>query len=409
MNKGVSDMINKEQLNGVCGCTYISYKAKNQLNIHIPKGSLTELVETLQNSLSDYQIVAVGTYGRYSTKGLFSAVAKVLGVSGDKIEWLTEMMPRHSKSVFAAIMQSIDFSCFALEDYLYSAAVSITSDLEGIFEHSGHMPTVFAIIPKNAPLPIVLRSQAMPNCQFDLQASEKLGYPILNIFELDALLDMQNCLARIKENRGLSIDPDTIPLNDAITYAMIAKSDTAGVFHLDTSRTQQALQKFMPCCFNELMAFIVFNAPKPDKRINDYMNRRRDKQAYPHPILKDILADTYGMIIYHEQTIALLQQISGYNYEEAKHFKRVLIHGKPKDLKLIFETFAAKALENGITEPIINHVLSLLKRYGRAAFPKYHAMTLTKIAYHCAWLKANFSAEFNEIFKDTKTGSKEES
>ncbi|MDD2228099.1 MAG: PHP domain-containing protein [Candidatus Cloacimonetes bacterium] len=398
MNKGVSNIINKEQLNGLCGCTYISYKANNQVNLHIPKGSLAELVETVQNSLSDCQIVAVGTYGRYSTKGLFSAVAKVLGVSFDKIEWLTEMMPRYSESVFAAIMQSIDFSCFALEDYLYSAAVSITADLEGIFEGIGYMPTIFAIIPKNAPLPIVLRSQAIPCCQFDLQALEKLAYPILSIFELDALLDMQNCFARIKENRGLSINSDTIPVNDAITYAMLAKGDTAGVFHLDASCTQQALQKFMPCSFNELMAFIVFNAPQPDKRINDYLNRRRKKQAYPHPILKSILAETYGMLIYHEQTIALLQQIAGYNDEEAKHFKRVLIHGKPKVLKLIFETFAAKALENGNTEPTINHVVSLLKSYGRTAFPKYHAMTLTKIAYHGAWLKVNFSAEFFEVF-----------
>jgi len=409
MNHNVSDILDKVQQCRLLECTYLSYKAKNKVNLHIPSGMLDDLVETVQNGFNDFQIVPVSTYGRYSTKNLFSAVARVLGVSEDKIEWLTDMMPKYSKSVFDAIMQSIDFSCFALENYLYSKAVSITSYLEGVFEYIGYMPTVFAIVPNNAPLPIVPRNQSLPYSQFDIHALEQLGYPILYIFELDALIDMQNCLALIKENRGLSINPDTIPLNDVITYALIAKGETEGVFHLDAKRSRQALQKFIPCCFDELMAFIVLNTVKPDKRFNDYINRRRKMQAYPHPILKSILAETYGMIIYHEQTVDIVQQIAGYTDVEAKQFKRLLIHGKPKAINLILEIFSAKAFEKGIPEPIISHAVSLLRRYGRKAFPMYHAETLTKIAYHSAWLKANFSVEFDETYKDTKTDSKEES
>ncbi|MDD3234848.1 MAG: PHP domain-containing protein, partial [Candidatus Cloacimonetes bacterium] len=409
MNQNVTDILNKEQLITLPECTYISYNATNQINLHIPSGMLDDLVETLHNSFSDFQIVPVSTYGRYSTKNLFSAVARVLGVSADKVEWLTDMMPKYSKSVFDAIMQSIDFSCFALENYLYSKVVSITSYLEGVFEHIGYMPTVFVIVPNNAPLPIVPRKQTIPYSQFDLHALEQLGYPILYIFELDALIDMQNCLALIKENRGLSINQETIPLNDVITYAMIAKGETEGVFHLDANRTRQALLKFVPCCFNELMAFIVLNTKETDKRFNYYITRRKKMQAYPHPILKSILVETYGMIIYHEQTISLVQQLAGYTDEEAIYFKRVLIHGKPKDVKLTFETFTAKALGKGIPEPVINHVKSLLMSYGRIAFPKYHAMTLTKIAYHSAWLKASFSEEFSETYVTNETDSREES
>lgn len=409
MNHNVSDILDKVQLSRLPDCIYKSFKAKNKVNLHIPSGMLGDLVETLHNSFSDFQIVPVSTYSRYSTKNLFSAVARVLGVSADKVEWLTDMMPKYSKSVFDAIMQSIDFSCFALENYLYSKAVSITSYLEGVFEYIGYMPTVFAIVPNNAPLPIVPRNQSLPYSQFDIHALEQLGYPILYIFELDALIDMQNCLALIKENRGLSINPDTIPLNDVITHALIAKGETEGVFHLDAKRSRQALQKFIPCCFDELMAFIVLNTVKPDKRFNDYINRRRKMQAYPHPILKSILTETHGMIIYHEQTISLVQQIAGYTDEEAKCFKRVLIHGKPKELKLIFETFTAKAMENGFTETVVTHVICLFKSYGRMAFPKYLAMTLTKIAYHSAWLKANFNDEFSETDITYKTDSKEES
>lgn len=397
MNHNASDILEKLQQCSLPECNYISYKAKNRINLHIPYGMLDDLVETVQNGFSDFQIVPVSTYGRYSTKNLFSAVARVLGVSEDKIEWLTDMMPKYSKSVFDAIMQSIDFSCFALENYLYSKVVSITSDLEGVFERIGYMPTVFVIVPSNAPLPIVPRNQSIPYNQFDIHALEQLGYPILYIFELEAIIDMQNCLALIKKNRGLSLNPDTIPLNDASTYAMIARGETEGVFHLNANHTRQALQKFKPCCFNELMAFMVLNTIKPDKRLNDYVKRRKNRQEYPHPILRNILAETHGMIIYHEQTNSLLQQIAGYTDAEAIYFKRVLIHGKPKELKLIFETYKAKALENGFTETVVIHVISLFKSYGRMAFPKYHAMTLTKIAYHSAWLKANFNNEFRVV------------
>ena len=409
MNHNISDILDKVQQCRLPECTYLSYKAKNKVNLHIPSGMLDDLVETVQNGFNDFQIVPVSTYGRYSTKNLFSAVARVLGVSEDKIEWLTDMMPKYSKSVFDAIMQSIDFSCFALENYLYSKVVSITSDLEGVFEHIGYMPTVFVVVPRNDPLPIVPRNQTIPYSQFDLHALEQLGYPILYIFELDALIDKQNCLALIKENWGLSINPDTIPLNDVITYAMIAKGETEGVFHLDAKRTRQALQKFVPCCFNDLMAFLVLNIKETDKRLNDYINRRKNRQEYPHPILKSILAETHGMLIYHEQTISLVQQLAGYTVEEAKIFKRILIHGKPKEVRLIHETFTAKALENGFTETVVTQVISLFKRYGRMAFPKYHAMTLTKIAYHSAWFKANFDDEFSETYITYKTDSKEES
>jgi len=408
-NHIVSDILDKVRLSRLPECTYITCKANNKINLHIPSGRLEDLIETLHKSFSDFQIVPVSTYIPYSIKNLFSAVARVLGVSADKIAWLTDMMPKYSKSVFDAIMQSIDFSCFALENYLYSKAVSITSDLEGVFECSGYMPTVFTIVPNNAPLPIVLRNLSIPFSQFDVHALEQLSYPILYIFELDALMDMQNCFALIKDNRGLSINPETIPLNDAITYAMIARGETEGVFHLAANRTRQALQKYVPCCFNDLMAFVVLNNIETDKRLIDYINRRRKKQAHPHPILKSILAETHGMLIYHEQIISLVQQLAGYTDEEAKSFKRILIHGKPKDVKLIFETFTAKALENGFTESVVTHLISLFKSYGRMAFPKYHAMTLTKIAYHSAWLKANFSDEFCETYKVNKADSKEES
>lgn len=409
MNQNVSDIFNKEQLSTLPECTYISYNATNHINLHIPSGLLTDVVETLQNSLNDWQVVHVSAYLCYSAKRLFSAVGKVLGVSAEKTEWLTDMMPIVSKSVIDAIMLSTDFSCFALEDYLYSNVVSITSDLEGIFEHVGYRPTVYALIPKKALLPIMISKHGIPYCQFDTHTLEQLGYPTLNFYELDALSNMQNCLALIKEKRGLTIHPDDITPNDVITYAMIAKGDTASVFHLEVSRTQQALQKYKPCSFNELMAFIVFDSPKPDKRINDYINSRKKKQAYPHPILKGILAETYGMIIYHEQTVDIVQQIAGYNDDEAQHFKRVLVHGKPKAINLMLEIFSAKATEKGIPEQAINHVISLLKRYGRKAFPMYHAETLTKIAYHSAWIKANFSEEYNETYKENKADSKEES
>jgi DNA polymerase-3 subunit alpha len=391
----LSGILDKELLSRLPECTYLSHKAKNKINLHIPSGMLDNVIETLRDNFSNFQIERVSSYQRYSTKNLFIAVAKVLGVSADKVEWLTDMMPKHSKSVIDAIMQSIDFSCFALENYLYSEAVSITSCLGGVFEQMGYMPTVLAMVPNNAPLPIVPSSQSIPCSQFDLHALEQLGYPIFYIFELDALTAMQNCLSLIKENRGQSINRDTIPLNDSSTYAMIARGETEGVFHLDSRRTRDVLQKFKPCCFNELMAFIVLNTIKPDKRLNDYVKRRKSKQEYPHPILRSIVAETHGMIIYHEQSVSLLQQIAGYTVEEAKIFKRILIHGKPKEVRLIHETFTAKALENGFTETVVTQVISLFKSYGRMAFPRYHAMTLTKIAYHCAWLKTNFNEEYS--------------
>lgn len=405
----LSGILDKELLSRLPECTYLSHKAKNKINLHIRSGMLDNVIETLRDNFSDFQIERVSSYHRYSTKNLFIAVAKVLGVSADKVEWLTDMMPKHSKSVIDAIMQSIDFSCFALENYLYSEAVSITSCLEGVFEHIGYMPTVLAKVPQNAPMPIVPCNQSTQYSQFDLHAIEQLGFPILYLFELDALTAMQSCLSLIKKNRGLSINPDTIPLNDATTFAMIAKGETDGVFHLDSSRTRQALQKFMPCCFNELMAFVVLNTIKPDKRLNDYVERRKSRQEYPHPLLKSILTETHGVLIYHEQVVDLVQQIAGYTDEEAYNFKRILIHGKPKELKLIYETFTAKSIEHGFTEPVIKHFVSLIKSYGRMAFPRYHAMTLTKIAYHGAWLKANFNEEYSEKCITNGTDSKEES
>jgi len=265
------------------------------------------------------------------------------------------------------------------------------------------------MVPTNAPLPIETRNQSILYSQFVLHAIEQIGYPILHIFELDALTAMQSCLDLIRENRGLSIKQDTIPLNDAPTYAMIARGETEGVFHLDSDHTRIVLQKLKQCCFNELMAFIVLNSIKPDKRLNDYVKRRKSRQEYLHPILRSILAETHGMIIYHEQIISLLKQIAGYTEVEANNFKKVLIHGKPKEIKQIYGTLTANAIEHGLTEPVINHIISLFKGYGRMAFPQYHAMALTKIAYHSAWLKANFNDEFCETRKTYEVDSKEES
>lgn len=404
----VTEVFDPEHFNSLPECSYLAYKAKNQINLHIPSGLMNDVVNTLQMSLKDYQIVPVSSYRRYSPKALFGAVARVLVVSEDKITQLTDMMPRGSKSVIDAIMQSTDFSCFALEDYLYSAAVTISSDLEGIYEWMGYLPTVFALIPDSAPLPIVINAPGKPISQFDLHSLEQLGYPIVQIFELDALAHMAKCLALIKEKRGLSVNPEAIPLNDLPTYSLFSRGDTEDVFHLESVRTRQALQKFRPSCFNDLMAFIALNSILQDKPLKDYMNRRGKKQVYPHPILESILSDTYGMIVFSEQTVDLVQQLAGFSLEEANHFRKTLVHGKLKDFRIIIETFTARAIDNDISEPVVNHVISLLKIYGRTVFPKYHANLLTTIAYHCAWLKANFRAEYNEAYTDHKADSKED-
>jgi len=390
-------------------CTYISKNSNYDFTLHIPEGKLDDVIEMLRANFIDFQIERNSSYMRYSTKNLFQAVARVLGVSDDKVKWLTDMMPMYSTSGIDAIMQSIDFSCFAYEDYLYAEVVSITSHLEGIFQQIRCFPALFAMIPKNAPLPIMICNQSILCSQFEYLWSKYLGYQSLNFYENDELNYMQNCLALIRQTHGLSIDVEKIPLDDAKTYAMIARGETAGITYLESNQIRQTLQRIAPTCFNDLMSYFILDLPSRKKDINDYINNRKNKLTFPHPMLESIFGETYGIHLYIEQYISLVQQIAGYTSEEATQLLNKMWRSKPKDRTLIINTLTARALENGFSNPVIKHVLGILQNKHIRLLRKSHIKTLTCIAYHGAWLKANFRDEFNEAYKKGIADSKEES
>ena len=238
--------------------------------------------------------------------------------------------------------------------------------------------------------------------QFDMGACESIGLLKMDFLGLRNLSVLDDCLLNITANRGETVDLATLTLDDPLTYQLLGRGDTLGVFQLDGGPMRALLRQMSPDSFADISAVIALYRPGPMGvgAHTDYADRKNGRQKVDpiHPELeeplKDILGDTYGLIVYQEQVMAIAQKVAGFSLGRADLLRKAMGKKNKDILDKEYVNFEVGMKENGFSKAAIDKLWETLIPFSDYAFNRAHSAGYGLVSYWTAYLKANFPAEY---------------
>ena len=276
--------------------------------------------------------------------------------------------------------------------------------LEGLIRNAG--VHACAVIMSSEPLmeaiPLWQRDDGSIITGWDYPSCEAIGLLKMDFLGLRNLTVIGDAIDNIKANRGIDIDLDTLGVDDPETYQLLSRGDTLGVFQLDGGPMRDLLRRMLPTVFDDIVAVGALYRPGPMgmNAHNDYADRKNNRQQVKpiHPELeeplKEILADTYGLIVYQEQIMHIGQKVAGYSMGRADVLRRAMGKKKKEVLDKEFEGFHSGMKENGFSDEAIKALWDTILPFAGYAFNKSHAAAYGLVSYWTAYLKANYTAEY---------------
>ncbi|SDM65681.1 DNA polymerase III subunit alpha [Allokutzneria albata] len=276
--------------------------------------------------------------------------------------------------------------------------------LEGLIRNAG--VHACAVIMSSQPLmdsiPLWQRDDGSIITGWDYPSCEAIGLLKMDFLGLRNLTVIGDAIENIKANRGMDIDLDTLGVDDPETYALLGRGDSLGVFQLDGGAMRELLRRMQPTGFGDIIAVNALYRPGPMamNTHNNYADRKNGRQAIEpiHPELaddlEDVLAETYGLVVYQEQIMTIAQRVAGYSMGRADVLRRAMGKKKKEVLDKEFEGFQRGMRDKSFSDGAIKALWDTILPFAGYAFNKSHAAGYALVGYWTAYLKANYRAEY---------------
>jgi DNA polymerase-3 subunit alpha len=356
------------------------------------------------------------TYGTIKAKQAVKDSSRVLGYPFSTGDRITKVMPPPvmGKDIplagifdpeHARYKEATEFRALYEADAEVKRVVDTARGLEGLKRQWGVHAA--GVILSREPLldviPIQRREQdGAIITQFDMGACESLGLLKMDFLGLRNLTILDDCLANISASRGEDVVLERVPLDDPSAYELLARGDTLGVFQLDGGPMRALLRSMRPTSFEDISAVLALYRPGPmgANAHNEYADRKNGrKPVVPiHPELAEplaeILDETFGLIVYQEQVMAIAQKVAGYSLGKADLLRRAMGKKKKEILDKEYVPFSEGMKENGYSDGAIKTLWDILVPFSDYAFNRAHTAGYGLVAYWTAYLKANYPAEY---------------
>lgn len=277
--------------------------------------------------------------------------------------------------------------------------------LEGVVRQAGvhACAVIMASVPLMEHIPMWKRpADGAIITGWDYPACEAIGLLKMDFLGLRNLTVLGDALENVKKNRGETIDLEALDTDNQAVYELLSRGDTLGVFQLDSGGMQELLKRMKPTGFNDIVASLALYRPGP-MGVNahwDYADRKNGRKpiAPIHPELeeplKEILDETYGLIVYQEQIMNISQKVANYTAGQADGFRKAMGKKKPEVLAKQYETFSAGMFSNGYSKEAVDALWGTIEPFASYAFNKSHAAGYALVSYWTAYMKANYAAEY---------------
>ena len=366
------------------------------------RGKVIDYVVKKYGRESVCQIVTFGTMG---ARSVIRDVARVLQIPLPEADRIAKLIPEGPKSSLASALEEVkEFRDLQKgDDEQVRRLLHYAKVLEGSARHTGVHAAGVIIAPGDVSdyVPISVAkgksgADDVVTTQYDGKWVESFGLLKMDFLGLKTLTVINDALDLIRDNHGVEVDLDAIPLDDPLTYELFQRGDTVAIFQFESSGMREWMRKLKPTAINDLIAMNALFRPGPMDNIPMYIARKHGTEdvAYPHEMLTPILEPTYGIPVYQEQVMQMAQVMGGYSLGSADILRRAM--GKKKESEMVTQRaiFVEGAGKRDVDEKTANEVFDLMAKFAGYGFNKSHAAAYSIVAYQTAWLKAHYPAEF---------------
>lgn len=362
-----------------------------------------EVIEYCRNKYGWDHVAQIITFGTMAARAAIRDVGRALGLSYGFCDQVAKMIP-----MFSTIKQTLENVPEFKELYETNGDAKNLIDnakkLEGVCRHAS-VHACGVVITKNpvveyTPMQRVTGDEHSVCTQYSSSTKtsyvEKVGLLKMDFLGLKNLTIIQTTLNIIRKTYGLSIDIESIPLDDKQTYELLQQGHTTGVFQLESNGMKKYLKQLKPTVLEDIIAMVALYRPGPMEWIPDFIDGKHGKKKvkYLHPKLEPILANTYGVAVYQEQVMQIARDLAGFSLGEADILRKAM--GK-KIFELIKEQkikFVEGCVANNIDKTIGEKVFEFIEPFAGYGFNRSHAACYALIGYQTAYLKAHYPAPF---------------
>ncbi|WP_374763927.1 DNA polymerase III subunit alpha [Yunchengibacter salinarum] len=359
------------------------------------------VIRYVQDKYGHDHVAQIITFGKLQARAVVKGCGRVMQQPYPVTDRLSKLIPNDPGNAMT-LEQAIDYEPRLRQemdsDELTAAVMDRALKLEGLYAHaSTHAAgVVIGDRPLDQLVPLYQDPKSdMPVTQFNMKWVEQAGLVKFDFLGLKTLTVLDRAVGYIRQ-RGIEVDLDHVPLDNPAAFDLLQRGDTAGVFQLESAGMRSTLKGLKPDTFEDIIAIVALYRPGPMDNIPTYVNRKhgREEIEYPHPLLEGILSETNGVIIYQEQVMEIAQVMSGYSLGEADLLRRAMGKKIAEEMDKQRDRFCRGAEERGIAAKEANQVFDLVAKFALYGFNKSHAAAYALVAYHTAYLKANYPVEF---------------
>ena len=360
-----------------------------------------EVISYVQQKYGRDRVAQIITFGRLKARAVLKDTGRVLQMSYGHVDRLAKLIPNHPTDPWTLERSLNGVSELAAEyksEKDTRRLFDLAMKLEGLPRHASTHAAGVVIGDRRlddlVPMYRDPRSD-MPVTQFDMKYVEAAGlvkFDFLGLKTLSVLKEAERLLAE----QGVQVDFAGLSWDDSEVYELLQRGDTVGVFQLESEGMRRTLAAVRPTSFGDIIALVSLYRPGPMDNIPMFGDRKngRAELAYPHPMLEEVLKETYGIFVYQEQVMQAAQVLAGYSLGEADLLRRAMGKKIKSEMDAQRARFVDGCAAHSITPAKASELFDLIDKFAGYGFNKSHAAAYALVAYHTGWLKAHHRPEF---------------
>ena len=360
----------------------------------------SEVIEYVTHKYGRDHVAQITTFGTLAARAALKDTGRALGMPIPDVNRVIAMIPTLPLHVTIeqALNSNPEFKQMYNNEPGVKTLVDTATRLEGLSRHASVHAA--GVVISHEPLvdytPLQKAADGGYVTQYNANNLEKIGLLKMDFLGLINLTILSRALENIKKSTGEVLDVWKLPMDDQKAFDILGAGATTGIFQLESSGMRRYVQELKPTSVRDLAAMVALYRPGPMAHIPQFIRSKHGKQKiqYMHPLLEEVLSETYGVIVYQDQVMRIAQVIAGYTLGQADLLRRAMGKKKKEEMEAQRENFLKGAEEKGIEKKIADAIFNLMEPFAGYAFNKAHAVCYANVAYQTAYLKANYPIEY---------------
>jgi len=374
----------------------------------------SEVIEYVTGKYGRSNVAQIITFGTMAAKAAIKDVGRAMDLPYGEVDRIAKLVPAQLNiTLDEALKQAPQLKSLIDGDARYTDLMQVARRLEGLARHASTHAAGVVISPEPLTniVPLYKSNRDEITTQYDMKGLEHIGLLKMDFLGLTTLTVLDDTVRMIEHNRGARIDLSTLPLDDAATYKLFASGETTAIFQFESHGMRDILRRYQPTRLEDLTALNALYRPGPIQggMIDDFINRKHGKKkvAYDLPELKEILEETYGVILYQEQVMQIANRLAGFSLGEADILRRAMGKKNHAEMAAQREKFLGGCATRKVPAKKAEKIFDLMAEFAGYGFNKSHSCAYALLAYQTAYLKTHYPVEFMAALLTSETGNTE--